>query len=414
MLSKLTIDGKSSSEKTTKKAIDKKNPEIECFYSAIDIPVILKNELSVEKINETIDAKSIAQDVLFPILKYITYPKCPFQLRKAMVWKQRVTRIMNFTICSVLILKYKNHNELNKSFKKQLAKYKLPPWWFVSCFFNTYKLSESKIKDKSSIPKETISVNRTMEWEQFQKTLELEYKQIHAELYNIGGNFWNTVTFDKEKGEESMPKHQGFQDLKMNYVMKRPSTFQNVPDLIYKYKKYYLKGIFDEGWLEENNKDSSPNILTPNNNLNVKKSSTSIKCKNIFPRPTDGQFMQSLSTTDLRFVYPLNYSQVKSFIKEAETSTSDDTATGNTLNEEQQINSLKEMQQFKMNDHHEEADGNTLNEEEQNVHHKVADQWLEEAGKEGVHLYEHLILDKVFATRMFDISVANKRFARGC
>ena len=399
---------RSSDKNSTKTVVKRKDDELEpygrikCFPPNIDIPDILKIPLSTEKITEAITSKTIAKDVLFPILKHIMFPKCSFHLRKAMVWKQRVTRIINFAVCSVLILKFQNHKQLEHNIKDELQRKKLPPWWCVSCFYNTYKLSEAKEKDQDSSQTNTtsnsshlfLSTNRPEEWRAFQKDLLTEYKEIHNDLYTEATLFWIGV-FNKATSATWKPKMDGFQDLKMEIDMKRPPAYQDVPDLLYKYKKYYLNGIFDEGWadvsvkeVKDQRKDCSGSKDSTNNHNNTDKTKETrkektvkvyiLKCKEPNPLNKDSTDIKTLSSTDLTFdMLPVPITDSNgTTTEETPMANGNDTTTENTTENE----SIK---------------------------------LLQTAGKEGVHLFEHLILDKVLGAHILDRSIHLKRFARG-
>ena len=319
-----------------------------------------------------------------------------------MVWKQRVTRIINFAVCSVLILKYQNHNQLEQDIKDELQRKKLPPWWCVSCFYNTYKLSEAKEKDQDSSPTDTtsnsshlsLSTNRPEEWSAFQKDLLTEYKEIHNDLYTEATIFWNGF-FDKATCATWKPKMDGFQDLKMEIDMKRPPAYQDVPELLYKYKKYYPNGIFDEGWadvsvkeVKDQRKDRSGSMDSTNNHNDTDKTKEKtkekmvkvyiLKCKEPNSLNEDSTDIKTLSSTDLAFdMLPVP-------ITDSNGTTTEDIpmAYGNDT---------------------------TIVDTTENESTKL----LQRAGKEGVHLFEHLILDKVLGAHILDRSVHLKRFARG-
>lgn len=430
-----------SSDKNSTKTVTKRKEHdlepygtIKCFPPNIDIPDILKNPLSTETINETSTIETIAHDVLFPVLKYIIFPKCPFELRKAMVWKQRVTRIINFAVCSTLILKYQNHNQLEQDIKDELKRMKLPPWWCVSCFYNTYKLSEANEKNQASSQNNStsssshlsLSTNRPEEWKTFQKTLHSEYIHIHNALYNKVNKFWSDGTVDAATNVIWKPNEDGFQELKMDIKMKRPPAFQDVPDLLYKYKKYYLNGIFDEGWANiikvvkpvEQKKDRSSSIDTTNNDdTDPRKETTDlktvkiVKCKNLSSTTEVSIDIKTLSTTELTF------EMLPSPVTNSNDTTTQDTAdTSQSSNNGNTTEDTADTPLTNNNDNSTEdtaATSHTNNNGNTTAPDTPDDEMLRTAGKDGVHLFEHLILDKVLKAHILDRSVFLKRFARG-
>lgn len=120
-------------------------PKFPGFIPKKPIPDILLKPLDPNSISSKMDSTSLVQNVLFPILKPVIFPQTPFRLRSALIWKQNVTRLINFSICSVLLLKYKSHEDFHSGFKDYLNKnFSLPPWWCVQCFYNLYELKGQK------------------------------------------------------------------------------------------------------------------------------------------------------------------------------------------------------------------------------------------------------------------------------
>ncbi|GFH56777.1 predicted protein [Chaetoceros tenuissimus] len=120
-------------------------PTFPGFIAKKTIPDILQKPLDPNSISSKMDSTSLVQNVLFPILKHVIFPETPFRLRSALTWRQNVTRLINFSICSVLLLKYKSHEDFHSLFKEYLNKnFSLPPWWCVQCFYNLYELKGQK------------------------------------------------------------------------------------------------------------------------------------------------------------------------------------------------------------------------------------------------------------------------------
>lgn len=139
-----TVDMEKKTKMKRKDHEHEPSPTFPGFIAKKTIPDILQKPLDPNSISLEMDSTSLVQSILFPILKHVIFPETPFRLRPALIWRQNVTRLINFSICSVLLLKYKNHKDFHREFKDYLNKFALPPWWCVQCFYNLYELKGQK------------------------------------------------------------------------------------------------------------------------------------------------------------------------------------------------------------------------------------------------------------------------------
>ena len=294
------------------------SPTFPGFIAKKPIPDILQKPLDPNSISLEMDSTSLVQNILFPILKHVTFPETPFRLRTALIWRQNVTRIINFSICSVLILKYKSHQDFHSEFKKYLKQFSIPPWWCVQCFYNLYelkgqknnrkKLTDVKIEEKTTTEESHAKPNNdggtnhvanmetTNESNQHgnaacdsndtnantnndvasingeEEVLDLDALEttqsntnsliqiIQREYQNIHHLLYTEINNVQEKikaAEDALKPPKPGKPVK-KIIKKVDCKIKNsdLNEFMWKFRKYMEIGIFDEGWLIPHKSDS--------------------------------------------------------------------------------------------------------------------------------------------------------------
>ena len=170
------------------------------FSREIPLPSILMEPISKEFIKENSNTSTvISTKILYPVLKYIIFPKTKKSLRKQIVWRTVSMRILNYFISLILLVKYQDNRDMPVSL---IYKDDIPPWWHVCNFFKhfDFKISKKKPEKAANQPSE------------FQRKLQKEYIAIHKSFFDCQMHCRNQEEEEDDEDNQSCEEEDDEQE----------------------------------------------------------------------------------------------------------------------------------------------------------------------------------------------------------
>lgn len=259
----------------------------------LPLPLIHQRPLHINTIQNT-PRKELA-DTILPLLLPLFIPKTFLSLRPEKRWRSLNIRFCNYTVAVVVYGLYKDDSR----FPKNLHHHEFPPpWYTMDIFFKSFNLPGKKkpqsrpkkefpvtsakapnaapdtvnhdcfvetdilensndTEENNNIPKELVTnaplqnknPTPSSDFDTLRDEIVKAYNSLHCEILTKALYFYsqlNTSFIPENKSKKPDQEKWTYLDCVVRLGSKRPPIFNDLLDFIYKYRKDYKKGSFDE------------------------------------------------------------------------------------------------------------------------------------------------------------------------